>query len=132
MNGKILIGKAGLDGHDRGVRAVAKALQDAGFEVVYSGLYQSPGDFVNKAIEEEVDAIGISIMTGAYDVILPKVMKLLNEKGAGKIPVFGGGIVPKEDVLKLKEIGIKEIFLPGTTLAEIVEFVKGLVKDKIH
>lgn len=127
MKAKILIGKAGLDGHDRGIRAVAKALQDAGFEVIYSGLYQSPEDIVNKAIMRDVDAIGISIMTGAYNAILPKVMKLLNEKGVGGIPVFGGGIVPREDVPKLKELGVKEIFLPGATLEEIVEFVKTLV-----
>lgn len=128
MKIKILIGKAGLDGHDRGVRAVARALQDAGFEIVYSGLYQSPEEFVDKAIQENVSAIGMSIMTGAHNVLVPKVMKLLNEKNAGNIPVFGGGIIPDEDIQKLKDLGMKEVFLPGTTLKTIVEFVKNLVK----
>ena len=130
MNGKILIGKAGLDGHDRGMRAVVKALQVFGFNVVYSGLYLSPDEFVNKAIEEKVDAIGISIMTGAYDIILPKILQLMNEKGIGDIPIFAGGIMPNEDVDRLKTLGVREIFLPGTTLEEIVEFVKGLLKGQ--
>ncbi|MGR3221232.1 MAG: cobalamin B12-binding domain-containing protein [Candidatus Anammoxibacter sp.] len=130
MNAKILIGKSGLDGHDRGMSVVIKALQVAGFHVVYSGLYLSPDDFVNKALEEKVDAIGISIMTGAYNVILPKILQFMNEKGIGDIPVFAGGIIPEEDVGKLKKMGIKEIFLPGTTLDEIVAFVTGLVKKQ--
>lgn len=130
MKTKILIGKAGLDGHDRGVRAIARALQDAGFEIVYSGLYQSPEEFVDKAIQENVSAIGMSIMTGAHNVIVPKVMKLLNEKNAENIPVFGGGIIPDEDIQKLKDLGMKEVFLPGTTLETIVEFVKKLVKNR--
>ena len=128
MKIKILIGKAGLDGHDRGVRAVARALQNAGFEIVYSGLYHSPEEFVDKAIQENVSAIGMSIMTGAHNILVPKVMKLLNEKNAGNIPVFGGGIIPDEDIQKLKDLGMKEVFLPGTTLETIVEFVKKLVK----
>ncbi len=131
MKAKILIGKPGLDGHDRGLRAVAKALQVAGFEVIYSGLYQSPEDFVDKAISENVDVIGLSVMTGAYNVIFPRVMELLEEKGANNIPVFGGGIIPEEDVPELKKNGIKEIFLPGATLEEIVEFVKNLLNKRI-
>lgn len=128
MKTRLLIGKAGLDGHDRGVKAVVKALKEAGFDVIYSGLYQSPKDFVNKAIKEKVDAIGVSCLTGAHNVIFRKVIDLLNEKGAGNIPVFGGGTIPEEDVEGLKKIGVREVFLPGTTLEDIVDFVKELVK----
>ncbi len=98
MKAKILIGRIGLDGHDRGLRTVAKALTEAGFDVVYSGLYQSPEEFVNKVIEEKVDAIGISCLTGAHNVVFRKVIDLMNEKGTGNIPVFGGGTIPEEDV----------------------------------
>lgn len=129
MKAKILIGKVGLDGHDRGLRTVARALIEAGFDIIYSGLYRSAEEFVNKAIEEEVDAIGVSCLTGAHNVVFPKVINLLNEKGIGNIPVFGGGTIPEEDIDKLKKLGVREIFLPGTTLEEIVNFVKGIVKD---
>ena len=129
MKTKLLIGKAGLDGHDRGVKAVVKALIEAGFDVVYSGLYQSPEDFVNKAIEERVNAIGISCLTGAHNVIFRKVIDLLNEKGTGNIPVFGGGTIPEEDIEGLKKIGVRRVFLPGATLEEIIDFVKELVKE---
>ncbi len=129
MKAKLLIGKAGLDGHDRGVKAVVKALKEAGFDVVYSGLYQSPEEFVNKAIEERVNAIGISCLTGAHNVVFRKVIDHLNEKGTGNIPVFGGGTIPEEDVEGLKKIGVRKVFLPGATLEEIVDFVKELVKE---
>ncbi len=132
MKAKLLIGKAGLDGHDRGVKAVVKALIEAGFDVVYSGLYQSPEEFVNKAIEERVNAIGISCLTGAHNVVFRKVIDLLNEKGTGNIPVFGGGTIPEEDVEGLKKIGVRKVFLPGATLEEIVDFVKDLVKKGIN
>lgn len=128
MNAKILIGKVGLDGHDRGLRTVAKALKEAGFEVVYSGLYKSAEEFVDKAIEEKVDAIGLSCLTGAHNVVFPKVIKLMKKKEIGDIPVFGGGTIPEEDIGELKELGVREVFLPGTTLEEIVAFVKGLVE----
>jgi len=129
MKAKILIGRIGLDGHDRGLRTVAKALTEAGFDVVYSGLYQSPEGFVNKAIEEKVDAIGISCLTGAHNVVFRKVIDLMNEKGIGNIPVFGGGTIPEEDVEGLKKIGVREVFLPGATLEEIVDFAKELVRE---
>ncbi len=132
MKTKLLIGKAGLDGHDRGVKAVVKALKEAGFDVVYSGLYQSPEGFVNKAIEEKVDAIGISCLTGAHNVVFRKVIDLMNEKGIGNIPVFGGGTIPEEDIEGLEKIGVREVFLPGATLEEIVDFVKDLVKKGIN
>lgn len=127
---KILVGKVGLDGHDRGVQTVARALTDAGFDVVYSGLYHSPETFVDRAIDEDVDAIGMSVMTGAHNVILPKVITLLNERGAGGIPLFAGGIIPAEDIPNLKDMGISEVFLPGATLVDIVQFVKRLVNDE--
>ncbi len=130
MKAKILIGKVGLDGHDRGLRTVARALIAADFDVVYSGLYRSAEEFVNKAIEGKVDAIGVSCLTGAHNVVFPKVINLLNEKGIGNIPVFGGGTIPEEDIVELKKLGVREVFLPGTTLEEIVGFVKGLVKRK--
>ncbi len=128
MSVKILIGKSGLDGHDRGVRAVARALKEAGFDVIYSGLYQSPEDFVDKALTENVKAIGLSLMTGAHNVIVPKVMGVLKKRGGGDIPVFGGGVIPDEDIPKLKEAGMREVFLPGATLDDIVEFVKKIVE----
>jgi methylmalonyl-CoA mutase C-terminal domain/subunit len=130
MKAKILIGRIGLDGHDRGLRAVTKALTEAGFDVIYSGLYRNSDEFVNKAIEEEVDAIGISCLTGAHNVVFRKVIDLMNKKGIGNIPVFGGGTIPEEDVEGLKKIGVREVFLPGATLEEIVDFVKGLVRGK--
>ena len=127
---KILIGKVGLDGHDRGLRTVARALIAAGFDVFYSGLYRSAEEFVNKAIEEKVDAIGVSSLTGAHNVVFRKVIDLLKKNGVGNIPVFGGGTIPEEDIGELKKIGVREVFLPGTTLEEIVDFVKGLVRGK--
>ncbi len=130
MKAKILIGKVGLDGHDRGLRTVARALIAADFDVVYSGLYRSAEEFVDKAIEEKVDTIGLSCLTGAHNVVFPKVINLLNEKGIGNIPVFGGGTIPEEDIGELKKLGVREVFLPGTTLDEIVDFVKGLVEGK--
>ncbi len=126
MKTKILIGKSGLDGHDRGVMAVTDALRYAGFEVIYTGLYKSPDDFVNLAIKENVKAIGISIMTGAHKVIVPKVMDLLKQSGRADIPVFAGGIIPDVDIPELKNLGIREVFLPGTKLNDIVQFVKKL------
>jgi len=129
MKAKILIGRIGLDGHDRGLRAVAKALTEAGFDIIYSGLYQNSEEFVSKAIEEKVDAIGISCLTGAHNVVFRKVIDLMNEKGIRDIPVFGGGTIPEEDVEVLKKIGVREVFLPGATLEEITDFVKELVKD---
>ncbi|MFQ5686577.1 MAG: cobalamin B12-binding domain-containing protein [Candidatus Scalindua sp.] len=128
MKVKILIGRIGLDGHDRGLRAVANALAGAGFDVVYSGLYRNAEEFVSRAIEEKVDAIGISCLTGAHNVVFRKVIGLMSEKGIENIPVFGGGTIPEEDIEGLKKIGVKKVFLPGATLEEIVDFVKGLVR----
>lgn len=120
---RILVGKVGLDGHDRGAKIIARALRDAGHEVIYTGLHQTPEQVVNTAIQEDVDAIGLSILSGAHNTLFPKVVKLLKEKGGESIVVFGGGIIPKEDIPFLMENGIKRIFLPGTTTDEVIEFL---------
>lgn len=121
---RVLLGKVGLDGHDRGVKVVAAALRDAGIEVIYTGLHQMPEQIVNAAIQEDVDAIGISILSGAHNHLFTRVLDLLKEKGASDIILFGGGIIPGEDIEYLKEKGVKELFTPGTSLKDIVEFVK--------
>jgi len=124
---KVLLAKVGLDGHDRGVKAVRDALINAGIDIVYIGLHKTPEEIVEAAIKEKVDVIGISSMTGAHIVIFTRVFELLKEKGI-KPPVFAGGIVPDEDIVILKEMGVKAIFQPGTELDEIVESVKALAK----
>lgn len=123
---RVLIGKVGLDGHDRGVKVVATALRDAGIEVIYTGLHQTPEQIVSAAIQEDVNAIGISILSGAHNTLFTRILDLLREKGASDIILFGGGIIPDEDIYYLKESGVKALFTPGTTLKEIVEFVKGI------
>lgn len=123
---RILIGKVGLDGHDRGVKLIARALRDAGMEVIYTGLHQSPEQIVNTAIQEDVDAIGLSILSGAHNTLFRRVLELLSKQGAEDIVVFGGGIIPNEDVPALKEAGVKALFGPGTSLEDIVRFVKEL------
>ncbi len=121
---RILIAKPGLDGHDRGVKVVARALRDAGCEVIYTGLHQTPEMIVNSAIQEDVDAIGLSILSGAHNVLFPRIMQLLRERGADDIKVFAGGIIPEEDMAVLKQVGIAEIFTPGTSLQRIVDWVR--------
>lgn len=127
---RVLLAKPGLDGHDRGVKVIARALRDAGMEVIYTGLRQTPEMVVNAAIQEDVDIIGLSCLSGAHMHLFPKVVKLLRERGAEDIPVFGGGIIPDEDIPKLKEAGIAEVFTPGASLKEIIEWVKTHVKPK--
>lgn len=122
-NYRVLIGKPGLDGHDRGAKVIARALRDAGFEVIYSGLHQTPEMLVNIALQEDVDCIGLSILSGAHNTLMPDVVKLLNEQGASDIFVFGGGIIPDEDIPKLKAQGVLEIFTPGTSTFDVVEFL---------
>lgn len=121
---RLLIAKPGLDGHDRGAKVVARALRDAGFEVIYTGLHQTPEMVVETAIQEDVDAIGLSILSGAHNHLFPAVIDLLKEKDASDIIVFGGGIVPQEDITSLKEKGVREIFTPGASTKDIVAFVK--------
>ncbi len=121
---RILIGKPGLDGHDRGAKVIARALRDAGMEVIYTGLRQTPEMIAEAALQEDVDAIGLSILSGAHGSLLPRVIALLRDKGMGDIPVFAGGIIPDEDVTALKAAGITAVFGPGSSLQEIVEFVR--------
>lgn len=128
---RILIGKPGLDGHDRGAKIVARALRDAGYEVIYTGLHQTPEMIVNTAIQEDVDAVGLSILSGAHNYLFPEVIRLLQENGAGDIIVFGGGIIPEVDVAGLKEKGVAALFTPGTPIQEIVDFVKTVVEPRL-
>jgi methylmalonyl-CoA mutase C-terminal domain/subunit len=127
---RVMVAKPGLDGHDRGARIIARAYRDAGFEVVYSGLHQTPEEIVEAAIQEDVDMIGLSSLAGAHNYLFPRTIELLHEKGADDIVVCGGGIIPDEDVPKLKEVGIKEIFTPGTSLDKIVNWVEENVKPR--
>jgi len=124
---KIMIAKAGLDGHDRGAKVVARALRDAGMEVIYTGLHQTPESIVNAAIDEDVDCLGLSILSGAHMTLFPRILDLLKDKNASDIIVFGGGIIPLEDILQLKVIGVKEVFQPGSTTTEIVEWIRKTV-----
>jgi len=119
---RVLVAKPGLDGHDRGAKVIARALRDAGMEVIYTGLRQSPEDIVAAAIEEDVDAIGLSCLSGAHMTLFPRVVQLLRKKRASDIVVAGGGIIPPEDVPKLKKAGLRGVFGPGTPLADIVAF----------
>lgn len=121
---RILIGKAGLDGHDRGVKIVARALRDAGFEVIYTGLHNTPEAIVETALQEDVDAVGLSILSGAHNFIFPEITRLLDEKGMSNITVFGGGIIPEEDIEFLMDKGVKAIFEPGTPTDEIIKWVR--------
>ena len=127
---RLLVGKVGLDGHDRGAKIVARAFRDAGFEVIYTGLHQSPEVVVNTAIQEDVDAVSLSILSGAHNYLLPRVIQLLREKGAGDIAVFGGGIIPDEDIPGLKQAGVLEIFTPGASTDDIVAWVRANIRPK--
>jgi methylmalonyl-CoA mutase C-terminal domain/subunit len=121
---RILVAKPGLDGHDRGAKVVARALRDAGFEVIYTGLHQTPEMIAAAAVQEDVDVVGLSIMSGAHNVLFPAVMDALRARGAGDIAVFGGGIIPEEDIERLKASGVRGLFTPGTPLEEIVQWVR--------
>lgn len=123
---RVLIGKVGLDGHDRGVKLIARALRDAGVEVIYTGLHQTPEQVVSTAIQEDVDAIGLSILSGAHNTLFRRVVELLKEQSVEDIVLFGGGIIPDEDLPALKAAGVKALFRPGAPMNEIVDFVRGL------
>jgi methylmalonyl-CoA mutase C-terminal domain/subunit len=127
-NIRILVAKPGLDGHDRGAKVVARALRDAGFEVIYTGLHQTPEMIAAAAVQEDVDCVGLSIMSGAHNVLFPAVMDALRARGAGDIAVFGGGIIPEEDVERLKASGVRGLFTPGTPLEDIVKWVRDNVR----
>ena len=127
---RVLVGKPGLDGHDRGAKIIARALRDAGYEVIYTGLHQTPEMIVNAAVQEDVDAIGLSILSGAHNYLFPKVVELLKEKRMGKVVVFGGGIIPDDDIPGLRKKGVDRIFTPGTPLSEIVEYVGKSIRPR--
>lgn len=125
---RILIGKPGLDGHDRGAKVIARALRDAGMEVIYTGLRQTPEMIVEAALQEDVDAIGLSILSGAHNTLLPRVMDLLKENEMGDVPVFLGGIIPQEDVDAMKSLGVVGVFGPGSSIDEIADFIWGTLR----
>jgi len=129
---RVLIAKAGLDGHDRGAKVVAAALRDAGMEIIYTGLRQTPEMIVEAAIQEDVNAIGISILSGAHMTIFPRILNLLKEKDVEDILLFGGGIIPENDLAQLKEMGVGELFTPGTSTADIVKFLNEWVSKNPH
>ena len=121
---RVLVAKPGLDGHDRGAKIIAAALRDAGIEVIYTGLHQTPEMVVETAIQEDVDGIGVSILSGAHMTLFPEILRLLRERGAQDVVVFGGGIIPDEDIQPLRDLGVEKVFTPGTSLEEAVAFVK--------
>ena len=121
---RVLIAKPGLDGHDRGAKVVARALRDAGYEVIYTGLRQTPEQIAAAAVQEDVDAVGLSILSGAHNSLLPEITRLLHEQGADDVLVFAGGIIPEQDITGLKQAGIDEIFLPGTSTKDIVRYLQ--------
>ncbi len=125
---RVLVAKPGLDGHDRGAKVIARALRDAGMEVIYTGLRQTPEQIVQAAIQEDVDVVAMSILSGAHNHLFPKVVNLLREEGVDDVLVIGGGVIPDEDIPGLKEAGIEEIFTPGTSTKEVVEFIKNNLK----
>jgi methylmalonyl-CoA mutase C-terminal domain/subunit len=124
---RVLIAKPGLDGHDRGAKVIARALRDAGMEVIYTGLRQTPEQIVNAALQEDVDAIGVSILSGAHMTLFPRILELQKERGIAEIPLFGGGIIPDEDIPRLKEVGVDEIFTPGATMDDIIRYIQSRV-----
>ena len=128
---RVVVAKPGLDGHDRGAKIVARALRDAGFEVIYTGLHQTPEQVVATAIQEDADAIGLSVLSGAHNYLFKRVIELLTEKGADDVVVFGGGIIPPEDIAALKAMGVKELFTPGTSTQDIVRFVREHVRAAV-
>jgi methylmalonyl-CoA mutase C-terminal domain/subunit len=127
---RILVAKPGLDGHDRGAKVVARALADAGFEVVYTGLHQTPEMIAAAAVQEDVDAVGISILSGAHLTLFPAIIDELRQRGAAEVTVFGGGIIPEEDIARLKEQGVAELFAPGASTEDIAEWVRQNLKPR--
>jgi methylmalonyl-CoA mutase C-terminal domain/subunit len=127
---RILVAKPGLDGHDRGAKIIARALRDAGFEVIYTGLHQTPEMIAETAAQEDVDAIGLSILSGAHMTLFPAVIDLLKEKGGDDVAVFGGGIIPSEDIPQLKKLGVREIFTPGASTEDIVNWVRASIRPR--
>ena len=127
---RILVAKPGLDGHDRGAKIIARALRDSGFEVIYTGLHQTPEMIAQAAIQEDVDAVGLSVLSGAHMTLFPEVLRLLKERGADDVAVFGGGIIPDDDAVKLKQSGVRQIFTPGASTEDIVKWVRDNVSAR--
>jgi methylmalonyl-CoA mutase C-terminal domain/subunit len=127
---RVLVGKPGLDGHDRGAKIIARAFRDAGFEVIYTGLHQTPEQIVAAAIQEDVDCVGLSILSGAHNTLLPRVCQLFREKNADDIKVFGGGVIPEDDIPALKAAGISEVFTPGTSTEDIVKWIRDNIQPR--
>ena len=128
---RILVAKPGLDGHDRGAKIIARALRDGGFEVIYTGLHQTPEMIAEAAVQEDADAVGLSVLSGAHMTLFPEVMRLLKERGAADVAVFGGGIIPDDDAVKLKEMGVRQIFTPGASTEDIVKWVRENVAPRV-
>ena len=128
---RVVVAKPGLDGHDRGAKIVARALRDAGFEVIYTGLHQTPEQIVATAVQEDADAIGLSVLSGAHNYLFARVLELLREQGADDIAVFGGGIIPADDIRTLKTLGVKELFTPGTSTQDIIRFVRENIRAAV-
>jgi methylmalonyl-CoA mutase C-terminal domain/subunit len=128
---RVVVAKPGLDGHDRGAKIVARALRDAGFEVIYTGLHQTPEQIVATAVQEDADAVGLSVLSGAHNYLFARVLELLREKGAEDIAVFGGGIIPAEDIAALKAMGVRALFTPGTSTQDIVRFVRDNIRATV-
>jgi methylmalonyl-CoA mutase C-terminal domain/subunit len=127
---RVVVAKPGLDGHDRGAKVIARALRDAGFEVIYTGLHQTPEQVVEAVIQEDADAVGLSLLSGAHMTLIPKVVELLRERGADDVMVFAGGIIPDEDIPKLQELGVAGVFTPGASIASITEWLTGALAGK--
>src|SRR3954447_7828314 len=127
---RLLVAKPGLDGHDRGAKVVARALRDAGFEVIYTGLHQTPDMIASAAVQEDVDGVGLSIMSGAHNTLFPAVIDALGARGGGDIVVFGGGIIPEDDIPRLEAAGVSGVFTPGTSLAQIVDWVREHIRPR--
>jgi methylmalonyl-CoA mutase C-terminal domain/subunit len=127
---RILIAKPGLDGHDRGAKIIARALRDAGFEVIYTGLHQTPEMIVEAALQEDVDAVGLSILSGAHMTLFPAILDLFRQRGVDDLPIFGGGIVPPEDIAELKQLGIRELFTPGASTEDIVNWARASLRPR--
>jgi methylmalonyl-CoA mutase C-terminal domain/subunit len=127
---RIVVAKPGLDGHDRGAKVIARALRDAGFEVIYTGLHQTPEQVVETVVQEDADGVGLSLLSGAHMTLFPKILDLLKERGLDDVLVFGGGIIPETDIPKLKELGVAEIFTPGATMASITDWLTGALADR--
>jgi methylmalonyl-CoA mutase C-terminal domain/subunit len=127
---RIIVAKPGLDGHDRGAKVIARALRDAGFEVIYTGLHQTPEQVAETVIQEDADAVGLSLLSGAHNTLFPKVMAQLADKGAGDVLVFGGGIIPEADIAELKKQGVAAIFTPGTPMQAIAEWLAGALDER--